>query len=214
MAHLGAAQFQTELQGLGVNVSRETISALEAYAALLRKWQKAINLVSGATLDDLWRRHFLDSAQLLPLLPEGDGPLTDLGSGAGFPGLVLALLTGRPTHLVESDQRKAAFLGEVARATGCAGRVQIHAVRVEALKPWISPVITARALADLTQLLDWASPFLSTASICIFPKGAKAEDELTAALRVWKMKAERVRSVTDPTGLILRLSHLERRGQT
>ena len=207
-------QFQTELQGLGANVSRETISALETYAALLRKWQKAINLVSGSTLDDVWNRHFLDSAQLLPLLPGGDGHITDLGSGAGFPGLVLALLTGRPTHLIESDQRKAAFLGEVARATGCAGRVQIHAARVEALKSWISPVVTARALADLTQLLDWASPFLSTASVCVFPKGAKAEDELTAALRVWKMTVERVRSVTDPTGLILRLSHLERRGQT
>jgi 16S rRNA (guanine527-N7)-methyltransferase len=189
------------------------MSALETYAGLLRKWQKAINLVSGATLDDVWNRHFLDSAQLLPLLPQGEGHLTDLGSGAGFPGLVLAILSGRPTNLVESDGRKAAFLGEVARATGCAGRVQIHAARVEALKPWLSPVVTARALADLTQLLDWASPFLSTASVCIFPKGAKAEEELTAALRVWKMTVERVRSVTDPTGLILRLSHLERRGQ-
>ncbi len=218
MANMGPEQFQGELQRLGVNVSRETIGALETYAGLLRKWQKAINLVSGATLDDVWNRHFLDSAQLLPLLPSDDqggaGHITDLGSGAGFPGLVLALLTGRAVNLVESDQRKAAFLGEVARATGCAGRVQIHAARVEALRPWEAPVITARALADLTQLLAWASPFLSTASVCIFPKGAKAEDELTAALRVWKMTVERVRSVTDPTGLILRLSHLERRGQT
>jgi 16S rRNA (guanine527-N7)-methyltransferase len=214
MAKMGAEQFRTELQGLGVIVSRETISALETYAGLLRKWQKAINLISGATLDDVWNRHFLDSAQLLPLLPASDGHITDLGSGAGFPGLVLAILSGRPTNLIESDGRKAAFLGEVARATGCAGRVQIHAARVEALKPWVSPVVTARALADLTQLLDWASPFLSTASVCIFPKGAKAEEELTAALRVWKMTVERVRSVTDPTGLILRLSHLERRGHT
>ncbi|GAB2177737.1 16S rRNA (guanine(527)-N(7))-methyltransferase RsmG [Dongia sp. agr-C8] len=210
----GPEQFLAELKKLGVIVSRETMAALETYAGLLRKWQKAINLVSGATLDDVWNRHFLDSAQLLPLLPEGDGHITDLGSGAGFPGLVLALLSGRAANLVESDQRKAAFLGEVARATGCAGRVQIHAARVEALKPWVSPIITARALADLTQLLDWASPFLSTASVCIFPKGAKAEEELTAALRVWKMTVERVRSVTDPTGLILRLSHLEKRGQT
>jgi len=214
----GPEQFREELQALGVNVSRETFLALETYETLLRKWQKAINLVSGATLEDLWRRHFLDSAQLMPLLPPDDpggaGHITDFGSGAGFPGLVLAILTGRPTHLIESDQRKAAFLGEVARATGCAGRVQIHSARVEALKPWAAPLITARALADLTQLLDWASPFLSTASLCIFPKGAKAEDELTAALRVWKMTIERSRSVTDPTGLILRLSHLERRGQT
>jgi 16S rRNA (guanine527-N7)-methyltransferase len=214
MPTFSSEQFQAELQTIGVIVSRETISALETYAGLLRKWQKAINLVSGATLDDLWRRHFLDSAQLLPLLPEGDGHLTDLGSGAGFPGLVLALLSGRPTHLVESDQRKAAFLGEVARATGCAGRVQVHAGRIEAMKPWAAPVITARALADLGQLLDWAAPFVTADTTCIFPKGAKAEDELTAASRVWKMTVERRRSITDQTGLILRLSHLERRGQT
>jgi 16S rRNA (guanine527-N7)-methyltransferase len=213
-ASMGPEQFRSELQALGVDVSRETLTALEAYAGLLRKWQKAINLVSGATLDDLWRRHFLDSAQLVPFLPEGDGQMIDLGSGAGFPGLVLALLSGRPTHLVESDQRKAAFLGEVARATGCAGRVQVHAARVEALKPWAAPVVTARALADLSQLLDWAAPFVTAETVCIFPKGAKAEDELTGALRVWKMTVERRRSVTDPTGLILRLSHLERQGQT
>jgi 16S rRNA (guanine527-N7)-methyltransferase len=211
---MGPEQFRAELQALGVNVSRETLTALVAYAGLLRKWQKAINLVSAATLDDLWRRHFLDSAQLVPLLPAGDGQLLDLGSGAGFPGLILALLSGRPTHLVESDQRKAAFLGEVARATGCAGRVQIHAARVEGLKPWAAPVIAARALADLGQLLDWAAPFVIQDTVCIFPKGAKAEDELTGALRVWKMTVERRRSVTDPTGLILRLSHLERRGHT
>jgi 16S rRNA (guanine527-N7)-methyltransferase len=214
MASMGSEQFRSGLQSLGVIVSRETLAALETYAGLLRKWQKAINLVSKATLDDLWHRHFLDSAQLMPLLPEGDGQMVDLGSGAGFPGLVLALLTGRPTHLIESDQRKAAFLGEVARATGCAGRVQIHAARVEALKPWAAPIITARALADLSQLLEWAAPFVTADTTCIFPKGGKAEDELTAALRVWKMNVERRRSVTDPTGLILRLSHLERRGQT
>ena len=213
-AAMGSEQFRSELEALGVNVSRETLAALENYAGLLRKWQKAINLVAGSTLNDLWRRHFLDSAQLMPLLPEGDGQMVDLGSGAGFPGLVLALLSGRPTHLVESDQRKAAFLGEVARATGCAGRVQIHAARVEALNPWGTPIITARALADLSQLLDWAAPFMTADTVCIFPKGAKAEEELTGALRVWKMSAERRRSVTDPTGLILRLSHLERRGQT
>jgi 16S rRNA (guanine527-N7)-methyltransferase len=214
MPTFGPEQFRSELQSLGVNVSRETIAALETYAGLLRKWQKAINLVAASTLDDVWKRHFLDCAQLVPFLREDDAQITDLGSGAGFPGLVLALLTGRPTHLVESDQRKAAFLGEVARATGTAGRVQIHAARVEALKPWAAPVITARALADLTLLLDWASPFMTADTICIFPKGAKAEDELTAALRVWKMTVERRRSVTDSTGLILRLSHLERRGQT
>jgi 16S rRNA (guanine527-N7)-methyltransferase len=210
-------EFLQALQRLDPNVSRETMPALEAYAALLRKWQKAINLVSGATLDDLWRRHFLDSAQLIPLLAPhgvGDGGVTDLGSGAGFPGLVLAILSGRPTQLIESDQRKGAFLGEAARATGCADRVKIHAGRVEALKAWTAGTVTARALAELGQLLDWAAPFVGKDTVLLFPKGAKADEELTAAERVWTMVTERRRSVTDSTGLILRLSHLERRVQT
>ena len=210
-------QFRAELQPLGVDVSRETMAALATYAALLRKWQKAINLVSATTLDDLWRRHFLDSAQLLPLLGPStvaDGGITDLGSGAGFPGLMLAILSGRPTHLIESDQRKAAFLLEAARATGCADRVKVHAARIEALTPWPAGTITARALADLAQLLSWSAPFRTAESIALFLKGAKADDELTAAELDWNMTVERRRSLTDPTGLILRLSHVVRRGQT
>ena len=210
-------QFRTECQALGVAVSRETMTALETYVALLAKWQKAINLVSAASLPDVWRRHLLDSAQLLPLLAPAaahDGGITDLGSGAGFPGLVLAILSGRPTHLVESDQRKAAFLLEVARATGCAGRVTVHAARVEALTPWTAGTITARALADLDQLLAWSAPFRGPDTVCIFPKGGKAEDELTAASRVWNMAVERRRSITDSTGLILRVTQAVRRGQT
>src|SRR3954468_3465351 len=120
---MGPEQFRSELQVLGVDVSRETMTALETYAGLLRKWQKAINLVSAATLDDLWRRHFLDSAQILPLLPTGLGQIVDLGSGACFPGLVLALLSGRPTKLVESDKPKPSFLGELSRAPGWGGPV-------------------------------------------------------------------------------------------
>jgi 16S rRNA (guanine527-N7)-methyltransferase len=210
-------EFLQALQGLAPDVSRETNSRLETYATLLRKWQKAINQVSGATLDDLWRRHFLDSAQLLPLLAPaeaGDGGVTDLGSGAGFPGLVLAIVSGRPTRLVESDQRKAAFLGEAARATGCAERVKIHAGRIEAINAWAAGTVTARALAELAQLLDWAAPFVGADTVLLFPKGAKADEELTAAERVWTMVTERRRSITDSTGLILRLSHLERRVQT
>jgi 16S rRNA (guanine527-N7)-methyltransferase len=216
-APLTPEEFRSELSSLGVDVSRETIAALQIYGALLIKWQKAINLVSGATLADLWRRHFLDSAQLLPLLnaPEiGDGAITDFGSGAGFPGLVLAILSGRPAHLVESDQRKAAFLGEAARATGCAGRVQVHVKRIEGLAPWRAGTITARALAELGTLLEWAAPFSGPDTVLLFLKGAKAEEELTAAERVWKMVTERRWSVTDSTGLILRLSKLEKRGET
>lgn len=208
------AEFSKTLSGLGQNVSRETFSALETYDALLRKWQAKINLVAKDSLQDLWRRHFLDSAQLLPLLPPGNDPITDLGSGAGFPGLVLAILTGREVHLVDSDQRKGVFLLECARQTGIASRVKVHTTRIEAAQAWAAPIVTARALAALDQLLAWAEPYLMPTTTCLFLKGAKAEDELTAALRVWKMTVERVRSVTDPTGLILRLSHLERRGQT
>ncbi|HVO01164.1 MAG TPA: 16S rRNA (guanine(527)-N(7))-methyltransferase RsmG [Candidatus Cybelea sp.] len=210
-------QFRTELQALGVDVPRETLAALEAYAALLKKWQRAINLVAASTLDDIWGRHFLDSAQLLPLLapPEaGDGGITDLGSGAGFPGLVLAILSGRRTQLIESDQRKAAFLGEAARATRCAGRVQIHPARIEALRPWTAGTVTARALADLPTLLAMAAPFCGPETVCVFAKGARADDELTAAELDWNMTTERRRSITDSTGLILRVSHLVRRGQT
>lgn len=193
------------------------MTALEAYAALLVKWQKAINLISGATLGDLWQRHFLDSAQLLPLLAPpgaGDGAITDFGSGAGFPGLVLAILSGRPANLIESDQRKAAFLAEAARTTGIANRVRVHIARVEAVTPWLAGTVTARALAGLPELLALAAPFCAAETVCLFPKGGKGDDELTAAQRVWTMTVERCRSVTDPTGLILRLAHLERRGQT
>jgi 16S rRNA (guanine527-N7)-methyltransferase len=92
--------------------------------------------------------------------------------------------------------------------------VKIHCARIEAIRPWTAGTVTARALADLTQLLDWAAPFAGPGTVLLFPKGARADEELTAAERVWKMVTERRRSVTDPTGLILRLSHLERRGQT
>jgi 16S rRNA (guanine527-N7)-methyltransferase len=216
LSPLSPQDFRGALQTLGCDVPRETLLVLETYAALLVKWQKAINLVAGNSLADLWRRHFLDSAQLLPLLPPDsvhDGIITDLGSGAGFPGLVLAILSGRPTHLVESDQRKAAFLGEVARATGVAGRVQVHTARIESLEPWPSAVVTARALAGLPVLLDRAVPFLGSEGFCLFLKGAKADEELTAAAEVWTMRTERHRSVTDSSGLILKLSNIEKRGE-
>jgi 16S rRNA (guanine527-N7)-methyltransferase len=206
------AEFTAILKSRGQDVSRETLSALEAYAALLVKWQARINLVAKDSLPDLWQRHFLDSAQLLPLLPPGDAPITDLGSGAGFPGLVLAIMTGRQVHLVDSDQRKGVFLMEAARVTGVAERVRVHTGRIEALNPWPAPIITARALASLNQLLDWAAPFLTADTLCLFLKGAKAEDELTEAAGSWTMETGRHRSLTDPSGVILTLQHIQRRG--
>lgn len=206
-------QFASEMSRLGQNVSRETFSRLETYEALLRKWQAKINLVAKDSLQDLWRRHFLDSAQLLPLLPLGNDPITDLGSGAGFPGLILAIMTEREVHLVNSDQRKGAFLIECARQTGVGDRVKVHTTRIEAAAAWKAPIITARALASLDQLLDWAEPFLMPETVCLFLKGAKAEDELTLASRSWNMAVTRHGSLTDPSGIILKLSNIERRGQ-
>ena len=207
------AAFASAMSAAGQNVSRETFSALETYAALLRKWQAKINLVAKDSLQELWRRHFLDSAQLLPLLPPGNDPITDLGSGAGCPGLVLAIMTGREVHLIDSDQRKGAFLLEAARQTGVLDRVKVHSTRIETAKAWGAPIITARALASLDQLLAWAEPYLMPETVCLFLKGAKVEDELTAAGRSWTMDVERHQSLTDSSGVILKLHNIKRRGQ-
>jgi 16S rRNA (guanine527-N7)-methyltransferase len=187
-------------------VSRETADRLRAYADLLVKWQARINLVGPATLADLWRRHMLDSAQLLPLLPAG--PVLDLGSGAGFPGLVLAILRQDPVHLVESDSRKCAFLREVARLTE-AGAV-IHNCRIESLAPFAVSAITARALAPVASLLTLAEGFIAATTQCLFLKGEKLEDELTAAAKDWKMTVERIPSRSDPNGTILRVKEVKR----
>ncbi|CAK0741143.1 Ribosomal RNA small subunit methyltransferase G [uncultured Gammaproteobacteria bacterium] len=192
-----------------VSVSRETLDRLAIYAGLLRRWQPRLNLVGPATLDRLWQRHFLDSAQLFPLVPESAIRLVDLGSGAGFPALVLAILGVPEVHLVESDTRKAAFLREVAVAT--AAPVTVHPVRIEALGPLIADVVTARALAPLTRLLEYAQPLVGEHGLCLFPKGQSVEEELTVAQRNWNMHCDRVESITDPSARILRISNLVRR---
>ena len=189
-------------------VSRETRERLNIYADLLRKWQRSINLVGPRTINDLWNRHFTDSAQLLPLIPPTSRVLVDFGSGAGFPGLVLAILGVAEVHLIESDQRKSTFLREVARATGTP--VTIHAKRIEEVAPFPADVVSARALAPLGDLLGFAAPFLHPDSLCLFPKGQMAEDELTAASKIWNMNVDRIQSVTDPSATILRLSQVSR----
>ncbi|HIJ61611.1 MAG TPA: 16S rRNA (guanine(527)-N(7))-methyltransferase RsmG [Rhodospirillaceae bacterium] len=190
------------------SVSRETVERLQVYADLLIKWQARINLVGPATIPDLWRRHMLDSAQLAPLLP--GGPVLDLGSGAGFPGLVLAIMTGLPVHLVESDGRKCAFLREAIRLTGASASV--HNRRIEALAPLVPAplVVTARALAPLDRLLEMAAPFLGGATECLFLKGRGGEEELTQAAKGWTMTVERRASQADPSGLIIHLRGVHR----
>jgi 16S rRNA (guanine(527)-N(7))-methyltransferase RsmG len=189
------------------DVPRETETRLRDYLALLMRWNTRINLVAAADADTLWTRHIIDSAQLAPLLPQVDGPLVDLGSGAGFPGLVLALISGRETHLVESDRRKCAFLQEAARSLALA-RVTIHPNRIEATTLPPAAVVSARALAPLPDLLRHAHRILTPGGIALFPKGRTAEQELTAVAAGWTMHVERFPSRTDPDSTILRLSEI------
>ena len=191
-----------------VALTPEATERLSTFAALLRQWNRRINLVAPADIDDLWRRHILDSAQLAELIPPAPDSFADLGSGAGFPGLVLAIVSGRPVHLVESDQRKAAFLREAARLTGAAAT--IHAVRAEAVALPPQALVTARALAPLPTLLAWAAPLLAADGICLFPKGRGVEAELTAAAAGWHMRVERLSSRLEPGATILRISDIHR----
>ena len=190
------------------DVSRETTDRLARHLELLRRWQTRINLVGAATLSDPWRRHVLDSAQLAPLIPAG-ARLADLGSGAGFPGLVLAILRGGPVHLIESDARKAAFLREAVRATGAPA--EVHNARAENLELRAN-VVTARACAPLDRLLGLALPLLAPGGICLFLKGARVEEELAAARRRWRMTVRRRRSRSAPEGVVLELGGLAHAG--
>ncbi len=199
-----------------VDVSRETLDRLERYATLLEKWNRAINLVARGGLADLWRRHMLDSAQLWTLLPRPQGRpcrILDLGSGAGFPGLVLAILGvsegGAEVHLVEVDAKKAAFLREAARIAEAP--VTLHIQRIESLAPFPVDAVTARACAPLPRLLDYAAPFLrqhqpgEPLPVGLFLKGRDVDGELTEARKKWKMQVELVPSRTDTAAKIVRI---------
>jgi 16S rRNA (guanine527-N7)-methyltransferase len=196
---LSVGQFQAE-----TGVSRETLDRLVRHAELLCHWQRQINLVAPSTLADLWRRHMLDSAQLLPLLPHGARSLVDLGSGAGFPGLVLALLGVPEVHLIESDARKCAFLRESVRLTGVAG-VHIHNSRIERLAGRRFDVVTARALAPVSELLRLAQPFVGQGTVCLFPKGRSVEEELIRAPETRNMGLSLIASRTQSGAAILKL---------
>src|SRR4051794_556467 len=144
-------------------VSRETLARLQAYAGLLTNWSGRINLVASSTLADPWRRHFLDSAQLFPLIPSGSQSLIDLGSGAGFPGLVLAVMGVQGIELVESDARKCAFLREAARVAGA--KATVRNARIEAVTAYPAAVITARGCAPLDRLLQYSQRFIGPETV-------------------------------------------------
>jgi 16S rRNA (guanine527-N7)-methyltransferase len=191
---------------LGWDVSRETSRRLDVYAELLLRWNARINLISRTDAPHLRGRHIEDSLQLAALLPEGVTRAIDLGSGAGFPGLVLAITTGVHFDLVEADHRKAAFLREAIRATGASA--QVHAQRIEGVGLAPAALVTARALAPLTILLGLAAPLLAPDGVCLFPKGENAEQELSEAASAWTMRCERHISRTDRSGVILRISEV------
>lgn len=195
-----------------LNVSRETFPRLERYVDLLLSWQARINLIGPATVSSVWERHILDSLQLLPLLPPGTRVLAELGSGAGIPGLVLAIAAGLEAHLYESNGKKTAFLREAARQTGT--RAHVHAIRLETLKTEtkLPPVdcVVARALAPLPLLLDYAEPFLSRGAVGLFHKGQDVDAELTEATKYWKMKVTKHASLFDSRGTILEIREATR----
>ena len=206
-APYGAADFARDIP-----VSRETLAALERYAMLLADWQARMNLVGPATLPDLWQRHMLDSAQLLALVPDpASARLLDIGSGAGFPGLVLSILGVGAVTLVESTAKKARFLAAVAQETGVAARVTVANTRIEALPPFPASVITARACAALDQLLAWGAPFAAPGCRWILPKGRRAETELESAARTWHFSVTTHPSRSDPSGRILVLDQVQRK---
>ena len=201
-----------------LKVSHETIHRLRRFAELLEHWQKTTNLVAPSTLPHVWSRHFADSAQLAALAPEARLWL-DLGSGGGFPGLVVAILnSGTPgfrMHLVESNQKKCAFLGQVAHATEAP--VDIHAMRIEqfaksaqSLEP---DVVSARALAPLPRLLELAEPFLRDETRGLFLKGRETDAEIDSALERWTFDGMRHASLTDDDARIVEIKTLRRRDQ-
>lgn len=186
-------------------VSRESGEHLENYVSLLLTWQTRINLIGPSTRDDIWNRHIADALQLLALLPDGIRTLADLGSGAGIPGLILAIARPLEVHLFESNLKKGAFLREAARQTKV--RAQVHSLRIEQAASLARTIraegVTARALAPLPRLLDYAAPFLENGATGYFHKGQDVDAELTDATKSWKLQVEKHPSMTDSRGVIL-----------
>lgn len=198
-------------QRYGFHVSHETLAQMATYQALLMKWQKAINLVGPTTLDAVAERHFFDSAQLFRYIPDLNVRLVDMGSGAGFPGLILSLLGVREVHLIESDVRKATFLREVSRETKA--NAQIHDIRIEDFKAPKIDIFSARALAPLRDLLGFMHR-LSTPghpSYGLFLKGMQYQEELDKAAKQWSFTVDLYPSMTDLASKIIKISNLDKK---
>lgn len=196
----------------GRGVSRETLERLTIYVDLIRKWNPRINLVSRNSLEHVWDRHIADSLQIFALAPEFSH-WVDIGSGGGLPGLVAAICGAEEMPearftLIESDQRKCAFLRTVAREAGIS--VTVHAKRIEEAAPQEADVLSARALADLSQLLEFAERHVAKSGICLFPKGASWKKELADARTQWRFDCDAVTSKTEPQAAILKIQGVSR----
>lgn len=196
-----------------LDVSRETLERLEVYAETLKKWNPRINLVAKSTISDLWSRHIQDSLQTLALVPPSTSHLVDMGSGGGFPGLVIAIAAaelGYPANvtMIESDQRKSAFLRTVLRETGVSGVVLTE--RIEAATPQKADIVTARALADLALLLNYANIHLNPAGKAIFLKGRNWRSELAKAQESWHFEFNELQSKTSEDAVLLEIKGLTR----
>ncbi|WP_424972160.1 16S rRNA (guanine(527)-N(7))-methyltransferase RsmG [Dinoroseobacter sp. S76] len=194
-------------------VSRETLERLRTYEALTKKWTQRINLIAPATVDQLWTRHIEDSAQLYSYLPDAAETLVDLGSGAGFPALVLAILAADDSpdlsvHCIESDSRKSVFLRTVARETGV--QVSVLNDRVESTSPMQADVITARAFTALPALLEASARHRKSGGVCLFPKGKTYEKELAAAREMWNFEYTAHPSQTEQGTVILEVGAFAR----
>lgn len=197
---------------LKTDVSRETFERLESYVSLIEKWNPRINLVSKASLADLWDRHIWDSAQIADLGIKGD-LWADFGSGGGMPALILAIFAKELNpemkfHMVESDQRKCAFLRAVVREVGLNAVVSAH--RVEEIAPLNANVISARALTSLTGLLGFVERHSAAGGDAIFPKGETWEKEIDEAREFWSFSCEEIKSQTNPNAAILRIKEVAR----
>ena len=198
------------------NVSRETLALLEAYEASLNEWQQKMNLVSKNSLPEAWKRHFLDSMQLFSLLPKEGRIVYDFGSGAGFPGMVLAVMAKSETpylkfKLVESIKKKTLYLKAVKELTGA--NVEVINNRIENIHPEIADVITSRAMCALPDLLQYARPFCGKKTKLIFLKGRSYKQELTAAQNEWKFNLEILPNQECEDGVILVITDLHHKGE-
>jgi 16S rRNA (guanine527-N7)-methyltransferase len=192
-------------------VSHETLEKLDRYAELLGEWNAKFNLIGEKSLPHIWRRHFLDCAQLIKFIPESARSIADLGSGAGLPGIVLSILGAPQVHLIESTGKKANFLREVINELKL--NAIVRQMRIESLHNIRFDVITARALKPLPQLLKLSKPLINKDSLCLFLKGQTVHSELTEACKLWKFGAEIFPSLSDASGQVLKICNLQSSGK-